>query len=143
MDWGYQREEAVHIEPGDHRVVILNAEESVSTKGNAMIVLTVRPSGSDLSIKHFIVKNNWFNRNMTDFFDSFDVEEGDFQLPGWVGALGAARIEKNEDGYLRVKYFINQEKATELPPWTGEKPERATITKLDGEANENDDGLPF
>ncbi len=141
MDWGYQREEAVRIEPGDHRVVILSAEEGVSSKGNAMLILTLKPSGSDMSIKHFIVKNNWFNRNMTDFFDSFDIEEGDFQLPAWVGALGAARLEKNEDGYLRVKYFINQEKAIGLPPWTGARPDRAVVTKL--ENAEVEDDLPY
>lgn len=135
---GYQREERKRLEPGNYRVCITGVEEAVSKSGNNMIVLSVRPSGSDITIKHYIVKNEYFNRNMTDFFDSFDVPEGDFTFAKWLGAMGAACLAEDERGYLKVRYFINREKAENLPEWEGEKPERQEVSKLPDE-----DELPF
>ena len=93
-DWS--REEAPRLEPGDYRVEITAVEETESKAGNPMIVVTVRPNGSNINIKHYIVKNQYFNRNMTDFFDSFNIDEGDFNFPTWVGAVGAAKLAEDE-----------------------------------------------
>lgn len=126
---GYQREERSRVEPGDHRVVVTNAEETTAkTSGNPMIVIEVMPSGSTMKIKQYVVKNEYFNRNMTEFFDSFDIEDGDFKLLGWIGAMGAAKLAEDENGYLKVRWFIDKKKAEKLPPWQGEKPERNNIT---------------
>ena len=67
--------------------------------------------------------------------------------------MGAARIEKNNDGYLAVKYWISKEKASKLPPWEGEVPQRQTVTDIDAPSgftkveNDNppwsDDEVPF
>lgn len=140
---GYRREERKHLEPGDYRVKIVAAEEAVAkTSGNPMIVITVQPNGSDINIKNYLVKNEYFNRNATDFFDSFDVEEGDFFLPGWVGALGAAKLEEDDNGYLRVRRWISKAKAEKLPPWEGETPQRQTVNS-DFEEVGTDEDLPF
>jgi hypothetical protein len=77
----YQREERPRLTPGDYRVEIVSVEEKESKKGNPMLVIGVRPNGSDIIIYHYIVKNEYFNRNMTDFFDSFNIDNGDFALP--------------------------------------------------------------
>lgn len=129
-DWS--REEAPRLEPGDYRVEITAVEETESKAGNPMIVVTVRPNGSNINIKHYIVKNQYFNRNMTDFFDSFNIDEGDFNFPTWVGAVGAAKLIEDENGYLKVRYFISESKAEKLPPWQGAMPERQTITTIGG-----------
>jgi hypothetical protein len=42
---------------------------------------------------------------------------------------------------MKVKYFIDAVKASDLPAFEGEKPERQTITSLDD--SEEDDDLPF
>ena len=141
----YQREEAPRIEAGDHRVEIVNAEESVSkTSGNPMIVITVKPNGSNINIKHYIVKNQYFNRNMTEFFDSFNIDEGDFNFLTWTGAIGAAKLKEDDGGYLKVAYFINKEKASALPEWIGDKPERQTVEQgLGYEDCIDDDDLPW
>ena len=127
-DWS--REEAPRLEPGDYRVEITAVEETESKAGNPMIVVTVRPNGSNIKIKHYIVKNQYFNRNMTDFFDSFNIEEGDFNFPTWVGAVGAAKLAEDDNGYLKVRWFISEDKAEKLPPWQGTMPERQTVTTL-------------
>lgn len=127
-DWS--REEAPRLEPGDYRVEITAVEETESRAGNPMIVVTVRPNGSNIKIKHYIVKNQYFNRNMTDLFDSFNIDEGDFNFPTWVGAVGAAKLAEDENGYLKVRWFISESKAEKLPPWQGTMPERQTITTI-------------
>lgn len=146
-DWS--REEAPRLEPGDYRVEITAVEETESKAGNPMIVVTVRPNGSKINIKHYIVKNQYFNRNMTDFFDSFNIDEGDFNFPTWVGAVGAAKLAEDENGYLKVRWFISESKAEKLPPWHGTMPERQTVTVIGGvtagfvDVVPDEDDLPF
>lgn len=139
----YKREERKRLEAGDYRVSVVEVEQTESkSSGNPMIVIKLQPNGSDIKIPHYIVKNQYFNRNMTDFFDSFNVNEGDFNLLGWVGAVGAARLKEDENGYLRVGWLINQKQAEKLPPWEGEMPERQVVVDGFSAADEEDD-LPF
>lgn len=145
-DW--TREEPSRLEPGDYRVEITAVEETESKAGNPMIVVTVKPNGSNITIKHYIVKNQYFNRNMTDFFDSFNIDEGDFNFPTWVGAVGAAKLVEDENGYLKVRWFISESKAERLPAWQGQMPERQTVTTLGGtgafeDVYPDDSELPF
>ena len=137
----YQREERPRLSPGDYRVEIVSVEEKESKAGNPMLVIGVQPNGSKIIIYHYIVKNEWFNRNMTDFFDSFNIDDGDFTLPTWIGAVGAARLKEDDKGYLKVQYFISEDRAEKLPPWDGEMPERQELTKLD--EIEDDGDLPW
>lgn len=142
MSWGYVREEAVKITAGDQRVVITDVEETTSKANNPMIVVSVKPNLSNITIKHYIVKNQYFNRNMTDLFDSFtQIKEGDFNFLGWIGCVGAARLKEDENGYLKVAYFIDAKRAEKLPPWQGELPERQEVTSF--ETLDDDDDLPF
>ena len=137
----YRREERPRLSPGDYRVEIVSAEEKESKAGNPMLVIGIRPNGSNITINHYIVKNEWFNRNMTDFFDSFNIDDGDFTLPTWIGAVGAARLKEDDKGYLKVQYFISEDRAEKLPPWEGKLPERQELTKLDDV--EDDGELPW
>ena len=109
-----ERESAV---TGKHRVVITDASEGVTGQmsknpGTPMIVIKVRPSGRRFSVTHRIVKNDYFNRNMTSFFDAFpEITFGDFNFLSWVGAEGAAFFDLDDRGYMKVKYFIDAVKA--------------------------------
>lgn len=140
-----ERESAV---TGKHRVVITEAGEAVTgpnskNPGTPMIVVKLRPSGRKFSVTHRIAKNDYFNRNMTQFFDSFpEITEGDFNFIGWVGAEGAAMFKEDANGYTQVSYFLSPERAADLPPFEGEKPEKQAITSLD-DPEEDDDELPF
>ena len=137
----YQREECSRLSPGAYRVEIVSVEEKESKTGNPMLVIGVRPNGSNITINHYIVKNDWFNRNMTEFFDSFNIDDGDFTLPTWIGAVGAARLKEDDKGYLKVQYFINKDRAEKLPPWEGPMPERQELVQL--KEVEDDEGLPW
>lgn len=139
----YKREERARLEEGDYRVEIVSAEEATSKSGNLMIIIGVKPNGSNITIKHYIVKNEWFNRNMTEFFDSFNIDEGDFNFLTWVGAVGAVRLKEDEMGYLKVAWFIKKDKADKLPEWVGKMPERQTVEKGLGLEETIEDDMPW
>lgn len=140
-----ERESAV---VGKYRVVITEAGEAVTgpkskKPGTPMIVIKVRPSGRRFTVTHRIVKGEWFNRQMTQFFDAFpEITEGDFNFISWVGAEGAAMFKEDYQGYTQVSYFLSPERAADLPPFEGEKPEKQTITTLD-DPEDGESDLPF
>lgn len=150
MDWNFQREEKERESAvtGKHRVVIVEADEGVTgpnskNPGTPMIIVKLRPSGRHFTVTHRFVKNDYFNRNMTSFFDAFpEIEFGDFNFLTWVGAEGAAMFKEDERGYTQISYFLSPERAADLPPFEGDKPNRVTVGKLI--EDEDDDGdLPF
>ena len=145
-NWDYTREESNRLSPGDYRVEIVDVQEAISkTSNNPMLVITVRPNGSNIKIQTYLVKNEHFNRNATQFFDAFpQIQEGDFNILGWVGCVGAARLKEDENGYLKVAWFLDARRAEKLPPWQGDMPERQTVTEIgDGFVEIKDDELPF
>lgn len=141
----YVPEEATRLSPGDYRCEVVGVEETTSkSSGLPMIVITVKPNGSNIKIKQYIVKNEYFNRNITSFFDSFGIERGDFNMLGWVGAVGAAKLKEDGD-YLKVAWFLSPKQAEKLPPWEGEVPERQTVTVIGDftEISDDEEDLPF
>ena len=142
MAWeNYKREESTKEALGKRRCVITGAEEATSKSGNAMIVVTIRPSGTKIDIKHFLVDGEYFNKNATKLFDSFDIEDGNFNLIEWIGAMGAAEFTIDDDGYHKIKWFIDKTRAETLPAFEGEKPPRQTVTKF--EELGDDEDAPF
>ena len=89
---GYTREETPVAAPGKYRVAIAYAEEGISkSSGNPMIIVGLKLNGTNITVKDYIVKNEYFNRNMTKFYDSFsDIKEGDVNLlrMGWRNGRG-------------------------------------------------------
>lgn len=140
-----EREESAKV-TGRLRCVIVDVEETESkTSGLPMIVVSVRPSGTVFKVKSYIVKNEFFNRNMTQFFDAFpEIGDGNFNFIEWIGCEGAAMFDLDDRGYMKVKYWIDAVRAEILPPYEGEKPEKQTVTTLtDAEDDGESDGLPF
>jgi len=130
------------LEPGDYRCEVVDVEETTSKKGLPMLVITVKPNGSNIRVKHYIVKNEYFNRNVTSFLDSFGIDRQDHNTLGWIGAVGAAKFDKDENGYLKVKWFLSPKQAEKLPPWEGPIPVRQTVTTFQ-EIDGSDGDLPF
>ena len=138
-----EREEQAKI-TGKMRCVITDVDEGVSkASGLPMITISVRPSGCGYKVKSYIVKNDHFNRNMTQFFDAFpEVGDGNFDFLTWVGCEGAAMFDLDERNYLKVKYWIDAVRAANLPPYEGDRPEKQEITTLNDEGD-LDDEMPF
>lgn len=151
MNWDFRREENERESAvtGKYRVVITDVTEGVTgpnskNPGTPMITIKFRPSGRRFTINYRIVKNDYFNRNMTAFFDAFpEIRMGDFNFITWVGAEGAAMLKEDDRGYTQVSYLLSPERAADLPPFEGEKPERQTIATIDEDDGDFEDGLPF
>ena len=139
----YKREEPEKIE-GKYRCVITDVEETVSKKsGLPMIIVTVRPSGQKFTIRWYLVKNDKFNKNATNFFDAVDgVEDGDFEFIKWIGCEIGAMLGEDDQGYTQVRYWLNHKKLDDLPPFEGEKPPKQDVTSFTDESDSDDD-LPF
>jgi hypothetical protein len=140
-NWNYKREETTNVGAGDHRFEVVSAKEAVSKAGNKQIVVALKPNGAVFTVNDYFVEGEYFNRKVTQFFDSTGIAEGDFNLLTWTGAIGAARFKEDENGYLKVAYYLDKMKAEKLPAWQGDKPERQTVTEL--ETLDEDDDLPF
>jgi hypothetical protein len=115
------------LEPGDHRMVILSAEEGKSKSGKDMITVSMRPSGAQMTLKYFVVEGPYFSRNMDELWESFGLKSGDYEFAGWRGAMGAAKLATDDRGYLKIKYLLRPEKAANLPEWKGPKIERVQV----------------
>ena len=130
---------------GKTRCVIVDVEEAVSkSSGNPMIVVIVKPSGYNAKIRKYIVKNEKFNKNMTDFFDAVEgVDDGDFNFLSWIGCEIGADIGLDGNGFWDIKWWLDRRWLEKLPPFEGEKPPRMQVTKLDPEDEPEDEDLPW
>ena len=146
-DWSdYKREEQEQESrvTGKLRCVIVGVEETESkTSGLPMIVISVRPSGTVFKVKSYLVHNDKFNRNATQFFDAFpEIPDGCFEFLRWIGCEGAAMFDLDERNYLKVRYWIDAVKAADLPPYEGDRPEKQEVTSLSDDESDDDD-MPF
>ena len=142
-DWaiGYKQERIGHVDkkPGDYRFVITGVSEQTSkTTKLPMLVVDMQLNPSGVVVKNYFVKNQYFNRNITEFFDSTGIEPGNFSFATWIGAQGAGRFKVDDKGYLKLNFYLTPAQAKDLPPWEGKAPERQTVTEIAVE-----DDLPF
>lgn len=126
MAWQFKRTEQQfdQIPVGDHRVIIDSAEQAVSKNGNDMLVIKLKVSGYNSMLWHYIVfmdnKPEITNQKLTQFFDSFGIEDGNFNLASYAGKAGAVHVKIDEQGYSKVAWFIHKNKQDKLPPWKGD-----------------------
>lgn len=130
INWNFNSgdyEEQVGFKPipvGEHRVRIASAEEQTSSKGNQMIKLVLDVSGYNSTIWHFLVflpdNPKLVNQKLGELWNSFGIAQGDFNLNGWVGKVGAAKVkhENYDDApQPKIAYFIARHRQDSLPAW--------------------------
>ena len=112
------------IPVGDHRVRIASAEEQVSSAGNQMIKLVLDVSGYNSTIWHWVVfmpdKKELTNQKLGELWNSFGIQQGNFNLQSWVGKVGAAKVkheERNGETNAKIAYFISKDRQDKLPAW--------------------------
>jgi hypothetical protein len=151
----YKYEQRPRLTKGKYWVEILEAESGFTkTKGEPKITLVVRPNNANMRIYKTIVKNDWFNSDMSEFFDCFGIEPGNFDFATWVGAIGMVFLDESGK-YMEVKRFIPLADTKDGPQWEGPRPERQTVTQIPSAgsypadddrsqgAADDDDELPF
>jgi len=148
-DWKYEREDAFDIPDGMYRCRIEDAEITVSSKGNDMVKITLEVSGKKANLWNYItfMPNNieMTNRMLTQFFDSFGIEEGNFNCADWIGKVGACTVKHDEGDLSKVGYFLNRKKQDALPKWVepSEKTPRAKKSETPEGFEPADDDIPF
>ena len=149
FDWNYEETksdfESEQIPNGDYRMIIRGAEKAMSKDTvipKKMIKLKLGVSGYAKNIYHYIVflPNNReiTNRNLTNFFRSFGIEGGNFNLDSYLGKEGAGRVEIDSNGYEKVKYFLEGTMKDRLPAFAPP----AKKAKVEKPKQEEDD-IPF
>ena len=130
MSWNYKREEAKIFEElpeGNYRTVIESVELAVSKRsGNNMFVIKMAVSGSTAHLWHYIPfledRPEVTNRMLTAFFDSFGIDEGDFNTAHYTGKAGGVHVKHDEEGRAKISYLLTKDQQSKLPPWEGQLP---------------------
>jgi len=147
----YDPEKSFDVIPvGDHRVRIEEVEEQISkSSGNNMLKLTIKASGYSSKLFHYLVfmddRPEITDQNLGKIFDSFGIPQGDMNLFGWVGKVGAARVKHEQyEGkpQARIAYFINRSKQDDLPLWQEKGSSSSYGTSVREEVHEESD-VPF
>ena len=116
------------IPPGKYRVRIESAEETMSKTGKQMVKMTLKVSGYDSRVWHYVVFDDTnreaearTNDRLGQLWDSFNMSFGEMNLSVWKGRVGAADIRNEEDnrGEQRavVKRFLPRKDQDSLPTW--------------------------
>lgn len=153
IDWNfnsndYEEQSFKPIPVGDHRVRIASAEEQMSNSGRQMIKLVLDVSGYSSTIWHFIVfmtdNQKLTNQKLGELWNSFGIQQGNFNLNSWVGKVGAAKV-KHEDYQgeqnAKIAYFISKDRQDKLPAW--QEPNKASANTSTQEFTPVGDDLPF
>ena len=145
MAWKFERVEETRtfeeLPEGKYRVAVESAEMAISKAGNDMLVLKFAVSGSKTHLWNYITfledRPEITNRMLTQFFDSFGIEDGDFNLAGYVGRTGGVNVKHDDTGRAKISYFLSKRQQEQLPPWQGEMPQFKPLE------DDDDDTLPF
>lgn len=149
MAWDFKREESEFEElpEGRYRVAIVNAETAVSSKGNDMLVIKMQVSGTNRNLWNYITflddRPEITNRMLTQFFDCFGIEDGDFNLNNYIGKVGGCQVKHDQDGRARVQYFLSKKQQESLPPWKGEVHLEGRQSPYEDYQAQDDSDVPF
>lgn len=144
MAWQFKREETEFEElaEGRYRVMIVDAQMAVSkSSGNDMLVIKLQVSGSKRNLWNYITflddRPEITNRMLTQFFDSFGIDDGNFNLKSYLGKIGGCQVKHDDQGRAKIQYFLSKKQQEALPAWKGEVPKFEELP--DGDEEE----LPF
>lgn len=156
MSWGnfkYEKSSTPERAPGVYRALIIAAEITTSrSSGKKMLKISLRPSGSKAIVYGYILDNDHFDQNFSEFIDAFPEirDKADAELcTFWVGAEGAVKLVVDEKGFWKTAQFpwVSAAKAEALPPyvWTPREDEPIEKPVFGGFAllSEDEDDLPF
>ncbi|MDR0402139.1 MAG: DUF669 domain-containing protein [Treponema sp.] len=97
---GYHEEEygGPQIEAGEYRLKIIKAEEKTFKSGNEGINIELE-SREGNRFFYNIIKNEYFNLNLTRFYDCFGIRRGNTTPAQWTNHYGLVYIDKGKPNY--------------------------------------------
>jgi hypothetical protein len=108
------------IEKGEYQMKIVEVKERVSkNSGNELIEVKLKNKNEN-QFFFYIVKNDFFNQNLTRFYDCFRIKRGERDFNNWLNSYGWAYVDKGKpqnDGktYMEIKYLIVDHKGQQAP----------------------------
>jgi hypothetical protein len=148
---GYREEDYnVQIEPGEHQLKIVNAEEKVFNSGNEGLKIEL-VNKDKIRFFYHIINNDYFNQNLTRFYDCFKIRRGDTDFNRWIGRFGWAFIDKgrpNDSGksYMEIKRLAVKQPGAAPSPASNPLNEKRKqlIADINDLVNRSDaDNLPY
>lgn len=110
------------VPDGDHLVTISKAAPATTKNGREMIEVTLKVDGTSVPYTERFVDNEYANKNLSRFFDSFCIQPGNFNFSFWTGKSACAHFEHVQETFTgndgiqktvnksKLKYFIVPEK---------------------------------
>jgi hypothetical protein len=98
------------IAKGEHEVRIISVEERKSRNDNLMLAVKLETELGN-TLFYNIIKNHWFNKNMTRFMDCFHIPVNVLNMQLWLNRKDRVYVDKGElrdDGkqFMEIKYLI-------------------------------------
>lgn len=117
------------VEDGIHDMKVMGAIIKTSKNGKQMIEITyqVRDCPAIPYVEN-IVEGEYFNRNMTRFFDAFGIPQGTFNFQNWIYKYGKGCFEHRQETFTgndglqktinkcRLAYLVTPERTEPQKP---------------------------
>lgn len=103
QDFQYTGDYAIAFDcpDGEHGVKILDAKETTTKKGVPMIAVKLLVNDSNfIPYIERLVSGDYFQCNMSRFFDAFKIVRGNFDFPSWRGKLGRGVFRHEKQTYI-------------------------------------------
>lgn len=85
---------------GDLAVKVLSAKETTAKSGARMLEVNLLVDGANnVPYVERYVEGEYFNRNMSRFFDAFGIPRGNFNYPTWVNKRAVGHFEHKQESY--------------------------------------------
>ncbi|EFW38783.1 hypothetical protein [Treponema phagedenis] len=114
-----------NFQPGEWECIITKATETLSRTGKAMVEMGFSIAGQG-ELRYWLVDDQssqeaWerTNKNITRFFDCFNIPRGNFNVQSWLGAKGRIYIDKSEPNNDGKQFFEVQRLIAEKPQTNG------------------------
>lgn len=104
MGWktDFQREEygnVFDVEDGDHTCFIQKVEEKQSNTGKHMLEVSMTVDNVGTQYVERYVEGEYFNKNMSRFFDAFGIQCGDWNYADWYGKTAKGHFCHKQESY--------------------------------------------
>jgi len=153
---GYQPKEygMPEIEKGEHKLKIMSVVNKLSANNNEMLEIKLINNDRH-EFRFYIVKGDYFDQNLTRFFDCFRIDYNSTDIRAWLGKVGKAYIDKNKDNdFMGIKWLIvdyqtkynksyNAQQGNSQHQSKKEEPKNDDHFDAANEATFDDDDIPF
>lgn len=86
---------------GDNEVMVAGARiAQAKASGAQMLEIAFKVKGCPGFYYERYVEGDYFNKNITKFFDALGINRGDFNFDGWKGKKGKAHFEHEVQEYI-------------------------------------------